>query len=87
MNYLSELYISVKEIIEQTRNDIKPKEDDFDHITECLGQFKVNSTLKLSSLANTHFNDPNMKLEDSVFEWAKTFKSDAEVYTILQSNV
>ena len=36
MNYLQQLYITLKDLIEQTRTQIKENEDDFDHITVAL---------------------------------------------------
>jgi uncharacterized protein YsxB (DUF464 family) len=32
MNYLQQLYIALKELIDETREKIKVNEDDFDHI-------------------------------------------------------
>ena len=84
--YLQDLYSSLKELIDKTRSDIKAKDDDFNHITSCLGDFKQSSIVKLADLSAKNFNE-QIRLEDQVFDWSKTFKQDPEVYAILQSNV
>lgn len=70
MDYLQALYSTLRELIDNTRTQIKNNEDDFDHITSCLQEFKESSTLALAELAMKYFNEP-IKLEDNVFEWAK----------------
>ena len=82
LSYLQQLYSKMKELIEQTRTKIKENEDEFDHITNCLQEFKEKSTLTLIDLSLKNFNE-HIKLEDNVFEWSKIFKQDLEVYPTL----
>ena len=64
------LYVQLKELIDDTREKIKTNEDDFDHITICLTEFKDKSTQLLSDLSIKCFGE-QIKLEENVFEWSK----------------
>ena len=61
--YLQQLYTGLKELIEETRSALKQNDDDFDHITVCLTQFKEKSTLLLVDLSIKNFGE-QIKLEE-----------------------
>ena len=86
LSYLQALYSSLKEIIEECRSAIKTNDEDFDHITSCLSKFKQDSSLMLTNLSAKTFGE-QLKLEDCVFEWARQFKQDQEVFQLLQTNM
>lgn len=55
LTYLQQLYIALKDIIDKIRQKIKTDEDNFDHITTCLSEFKEKSTSMLMELAISNF--------------------------------
>ena len=51
MSYLQSLFDGLNALIEETRESIKENEDDFEHITSCLQNFKDKSTTMLVDLS------------------------------------
>jgi len=83
MTYFQILHAQLKEAIEQTKANIKRNENDFDHITACLNQFREQSGFIMAEASNKAFGK-QIKLEDNLGEWQKTYKPDVEVYSVIQ---
>jgi hypothetical protein len=55
----------LKDLIDFTRGRIKSNEDDFDHITKCLQEFKDKSIVLLMDVASKSFGPgEQVKLEE-----------------------